>query len=163
MIETKSIPPISAEAIRLRDYLKTLKEGETASDLEISKITGRTKERSGGMVRSAIRSLERSGIVLYRIKNTGWRRVPLNCREVVDGESVTPLRVQRMVKRSLRRLAAVRFDELSNEDKIAHCKVSSMNGVIAHISTSKSRDRLEAAVIGNGSRVETAKLLELFK
>jgi hypothetical protein len=162
-LDNKTIPPISAEALKLRDYMRTLAEGSILTDSEIVNITKRTLEKCQGMIRSAIKAMEREEIVFLRLRNVGWRRSNLASNEVIDGESTLPSRVQRMAKRSMRRLAAVRFNELSNEDKLSHSKVASMNGIIAHVASSKSRDKVCAAVIGNGSKVETSKLLELFK
>lgn len=160
---TKSIPPISAEALKLREYLRKVEEGTVVDDSTLSSIAGRTIKKAKGMIRSAIKALEKEAIVFYRVRNVGIRREKLSTASVVEGESTVPQRAGRMFKRSLRRLAAVRFNELSNDDKLRHSAVSGQVGALAMFSSPKAHDKIYAATIGNGQKVDNTKLLDLFK
>lgn len=160
---TKAIPPISAESIKLRDYLKDkINEGDIVTMEMMSTVTGRDMSGHLGIIYSAIRHLEKSGIVYYRIRNIGWQRVPLGKDDVIDGESGTVKVVNRKIRRSLARLAAVRFGELSNEDKIRHSTISSQIGTVALFTNANAADKIKAKVITNGAKPDASEVLKLF-
>lgn len=147
----------SAETIKVRDYLRTIKEGEIATDAELAKICTKPWH-----IRTAINGLVREKIVFYRVRKTGWKRSALNTDEVATSESITPKRVSRMVRRSLRRMAAVKYDELSNEDKMHFNTTATKNSTLAFFSSTKTRDKIDNMVIGNGAQIQTKKLLDMF-
>lgn len=163
IIDTKAILPISAESLKLRAYLRTIPEGTIVTDAQCREASGCNQKRLAGRVASAIRTLEREQVVFYRIRRVGWKRVPLNTTEVSDGESATIKGVRRRMNRSLRRLAAVKFDALSNEEKLKHSSVSAQAGAIALFTSTKASDKIYSATIGNGKQPDTTRLLELFK
>lgn len=147
----------SAETLKVRTFLRTIKEGEVATDAELAKIT--TKQ---WQIRSAIAGLVREKIIFYRVRKTGWKRASLTTDEIASSESITPQRVSRMVRRSLRRMSAVKYDELSNEDKMQFNQTATKNSTIAFFSNAKTRDKIDNMVIGNGAKIETTKLLDMF-
>lgn len=147
----------SAETLKVRTFLRTIKEGEVATDAELAKIATKPWQ-----VRSAIAGLVREKIIFYRVRKIGWKRASLTTDEVASSESITPQRVSRMVRRSLRRLSAVKYDALSNEDKMQFNQTATKNSTLAFFSNAKTRDKIDNMVIGNGSQIETRKLLDLF-
>lgn len=155
--------PISAESTKVRDFMRNkINEGEVATMAMLSGVAGRDLSKKLNIIYGAIRALEKEGIVFYKVRRVGWKRVALDTPEIIDGETGVTKQVNRKIRRSLKRLAAVKFDALNNEDRIRHSVVSSQIGTLAMFSGSAARDKVMAATIGNGAALDNAKLLELF-
>lgn len=164
----RGVPAISAESVKLREVMRLAKPNEVLTTEGLAAAIGlpvdqmRKREHC---IYTAIRVLEREGIVFHRIRKTGWKRVDSATNEITDAESGVTKKISRRVKRSLRRLCAVAFDKLPNDQKIRHSAVSAQLGAIALFASHDATDKIRTAAItiGNGQKPDTAKVLELFR
>lgn len=164
----RGVPAISAESIKLREVMRLAKPNEvlTTDGLAIAiGIPVAQMQKREHAIYSAIKFLEREGVVFHRIRNTGWKRVDSATTEITDAESGVTKKISRRVKRSLRRLSSVQFDKLPNEEKIRHSAVSAQLGTIALFASHDASDKIKTAAItlGNGTKPDTTKVLELFR
>lgn len=161
---TKSIPEASIDMRLVFDRLKTSKPDEVISYEDLSSIIGTDTRRGRGysVVSSARRkALNQLGMVFEAISGTGIKR--LSDRQISRVGDGVIRSIRRRAKIGTKKLACVGdFSALPNEDKIAHNASLSMLGAVAQAMTTKTLDRIEAAVKEASKELPVAKTLALF-
>lgn len=134
--------------------------GNELTDAELESIAGipcAVKARGYTHLQSAIRAVEREGIVWRRIRKEHKIRCLGNIERIDVGEQLIR-RARKSATRSARCLATVEISELSGEDKIRATGAMTQAGVIAQITRKDSQKRLGCATSPQG--VDTKRLIE---
>jgi hypothetical protein len=71
--------------------------------------------------------------------------------------------IVRNAQASLRRMAAAKYEHLTEQGKISHNVNASVLGAVCLVNQAKNRKRIEGAVINSNSKIDTQSLLRLFQ
>lgn len=147
----------------LADLLRKVPIGEAASYSDLSAAIARNvQEDARYVMQSALRSLEREGIIFGAIRGVGVKR--LNDAEMVSAADDAIPRIRRLSKRAMRKLASVSsFDALPNEVRVRHNAAMSLLGTISHFATETAHKKVEAIIKDKPEPLSITKTLEAFK
>jgi hypothetical protein len=163
MDKTRHIASLSAEASLLIDRLRNLEVNEVVGYNDLSKIVGAKVDGSyGPLIRAKVRVLHDDGIVIDTVCKVGVKRLADD--DVVLGVAERDRdRIRRTARRGLQKQEVVKYDRLSNENKLRWNANVSYQGIVASMSTARQMKKLEAAVGKVDSRLSLADTLEAFR
>lgn len=147
----RSLSEISIETRALITALEKLAVDEIVSYAELSRLIGRDVQKTArhNLTAAVNRVLRDSQIVVSSVRNVGLRRIS-DTVNVNSTGAIARRRIQRTSVRAIRRLSAVDFDVLNNEDKVKHnAEVSQLN-VVKQFATTKSNAQMQTAVVNSG-------------
>src|ERR1051326_1826416 len=143
----KSIPELSVDTRLLCDRLRELKPGETISYEDLSGCIGRSVvERARGLLTSARHIVLRDDrIVTEAVAKVGIKR--LTDEEIVNSIGGQARRhIGRTARVAIRKTTAVKFDQLTSEQKVRQNTELSHLGALNAFSADKVSKRIEAKI-----------------
>lgn len=141
----RTIAEKSSDTALIESMFNELSVGDVLEYEKMSTALGRdARKHCRHNIQSAKRSCESRGIVLAAIPGVGYKR--LDSHGIVEASSGDRKRVSRLSKRALRKLASVKFEELSNEEKASHTAASAQFGAINHFSSVSTQKKLAKVV-----------------
>lgn len=152
----------SNDAKILESVLSQMAIGQRVTYDELSKAIGRDVR---AFARSALqtarnRLLRDAGIVFGVEANEGLVR--LNDSQIIKTTEADRKRVQRQANRTLRKLGVVKFDALSDSDKMKHTVAAAQAGAIVLFSKSTTTKKLESKVQTPSDSLPIGETLKLF-
>lgn len=153
----------SSDARVLEMFLMKMTIGQLASYEDMSAYLG--KDVLSSKVRSALQTarntLQRERRMVFGCeRGIGLRR--LNDEQIVGSIESDCRRIQRVSRRSMKKLAAANFDALSPEGKRKHVVHSAQLGALALFSTRKAAARIETRVKDGDVSLPIDETLRLF-
>lgn len=162
MKSKRTIPTLSIEAQELIRRLLRATVGEVITYAELSVVAmGDVQEQKRGVLTTARkRLLEDHDMVFEAISNVGLKR--LNDEEIVVTGEAPLVRINRMARRGMRKLACVDYDNLANDLQIKHnARFTLLN---FHYQSTQPRQvkSIEQKVEKRGSRLGLQETLRAF-
>jgi len=153
---------LSVDARLIFERLIAAKVGDEIQYTELSGLVGiDVQYRSRHILVSAIhKALYDRRMVFASIRNVGVTR--LKDDDIIASSEGDLRRIRRVSRRSIRKLAAVEFDKLSNESKIKQNAFMSMMGALTSFASQPNIKRIEAHVTTAHQALPLAKTLEAF-
>lgn len=149
----------SEESQLLYEFLKTKKKGDIISYAELSRAGTHDVQKRRGPLYTARRVLQRDDrMVLDTIPKVGLK--VLSDSEVVGSAPTSLGRVRRAMRRATKRITAVDFEALTNEQKQKHNTNLSVFLVVHHMCKPKSVEKLAPRC--EQSKLPVKKVLEAF-
>jgi hypothetical protein len=154
----------SADTMIIENILSECKVGETVTYNSLSAAIGRDVRK---FAMSALATARKTVMVEHNIvfdveHNVGYVRLAGDAVVVCVSE-YDRMRIQRTSKRSLQKLATVKFDELNDEHKRKHVVASAMMGAVAMFSHKSASKKIEAKVTNATSSLPIGETLKLFQ
>lgn len=152
----------SADTKVLENLLSEASVGQLVAYEEMSKAIGRdVRMHALSSLRTARQGLlKEKGLVFGVERGVGLKR--LDDIGIVASTESDRRKMQRVAKRSLRKLAVVNFDKLPDDKKRQHVVASAQMGAIAMFSAKSASKKIESKVVSNNSAClpigETLKL-----
>jgi len=141
--------------------LKKAEIGRTVTWLELAEAMECEPTDHRESVASALRSLERDGIIYASVRGIGYMR--LDNSGIVDKEVEAGGRIRRAAKRSLKRLAVVEPDKLEPQERIRYAVAFGVAGAVALCASREKRNLLEQTITTEGGkRLEIGDTMRLF-
>lgn len=141
--------------------LKKAAIGRTVTWIELEEAMECEPTEHRDSVASALRSLEREGIIYASVRGIGYLR--LDNSGIVDKEVETGGRIRRAAKRSLKRLAVVDPVKLEAQERIRYAVAFGVAGAVALCASREKRNLLEQRIITEGGkRLEIGDTMKLF-
>lgn len=164
MPEKTSIAELSIDSQLLA---KLLREVEPNGVITYEQMNGQINRdcspggKAYGCLMTARRIVQREDqIVFDAVPNEGLKR--LTNDDIARAGDGFVARIRRAARRGIRVLACVKFESLSNEDKIAHSASASQLGVLSEVAKASSTKRIASAVKESQEKLPVGKTLELF-
>jgi len=152
----------SSDTKILESLLSEVAVGQTVTYDAMSKAIGRNvREHALGALGTARQGvLREKGIVFGVEKNVGFTR--LDDVGIVKTMESDRRRMQRVAKRSLRKLEVVKFNDLPDEHKRSHIVASAQMGTIAMFASKSARNKIESKVTPSSAALPIGETLKLF-
>ena len=151
----------SADTKIIETVLKEAKVGEVITYDAMSKALGRdVRSHAQGAMQTARKTMLDGGIVFGTERNVGLIR--LNDVQIVDSTEDDRKRVQRIGKRSLKKLGSVKFELLENDQKRRHTTMAAQLGAIAMFASKSSTTKIESHVKPTAETLAIGETLGLF-
>lgn len=159
--EKRGIFEINIETQLLYDRLVTAEVDEVITYAELSRIAGYVvQERRGSLYTARKMALRDNNMVFDTVMNEGVRL--LDDTRVVNSGAAPMKRIGNITRNAARRLTAVDFEGLSNEDRVKHNSLLSVYGAIRHFSKPRSLRRIESRVQQDYQRLSLLNTLREF-
>lgn len=161
--EKRTIPEISVDARLMLERIRKMGTGEVVSDAEFGELIGRDLMNGGygPFMTARNRALRDYGIVLGRVRKTGYRR--LSDAEIVSTGQATVDRVRRSARRAFVRMTCAEYDKLSDESKVQHNTYASVFAALVSVTKASAVKRIEKQVEKAQKELPLAATLEAFK
>ena len=151
----------SADTKVLEMVFKEAKVGDVVTYAVMSKSLGRdVRVFAQGAINTARRTLLAGGVVFGTERNTGIIR--LNDVQIIDSTEADRQRVQRIGKRSLKKLGTVRFELLDNDQKKRHTTMAAQLGAISMFASKSSTKKIESNVKPDSATLAIGETLGMF-
>jgi len=159
----KQIKGISIEAQELYRKLETIHKGDFVSydDLNIIAMGDVQNEKRFALNTARKNCLRSLRLVFGCVTNKGLKC--LSDSEKIIVSSKTRDHIGRQAHKSLKILASVEFEQLSNPDKIKHNAEMSVAGVLRHMTKPRQIKQIEAKVSEAGQRLQLKDTLRVFE
>ena len=147
----------------IEEALRAASVGVTVTYHSLGVLLGRdVREHCRGALTGARNSLLKDDKYVFSpIPNVGLKR--MNDSEIVQDSESDFAKTRRTVSRSMRKLASVEYDKLSQEDQLRHCAYATQAAVIREMSSKKATKRIAGKVEENGSQqIPVGQTLRLF-
>ena len=152
----------SNDAKILESTLGQVQIGDTASYEDLSSAIGRDVRR---FARSALqtarkRLLQDVGIVFGVAKNKGLVR--LDDSQIIKTTEADRKKFNRQAKKTMQKLGVVKFDSLSDQDKMLHTIAAAQTGAMVLFSQASTTKKLAASVTTPADNLPLGETLKLF-
>lgn len=163
MENKKVIPEISADALRLAQYLRGIGIGEIVAYEKVTEIIGRDARSKGRpTLVSAEKIVQREHqIVFGTVRGVGIKR--LSDDEIASLGIDGTRKIHRTARRTIKSLGCADFSKMKNESKIRHNMAMSLLGVFYEITKSNGIKRIESAVAVTQKSLPVSQTLEAFR
>lgn len=152
---------MSSDARFLLQRLAKAQKGEVITYVALSEIIGSRVDGSTSALHTAFRrALRDHDMVFATVAGEGVKR--LTDPEIVAQSEDLMQRQRRASKRAAEKLTKVDFASISDEEKVRHNAHLSLFGSVAHLSTRKQVEQVEAAVRKSGHDLPIAQTLKMF-
>ena len=151
----------SADTKVIESRLKEAKVGDLITYDELSRILGRdVREFAYGALTSARKAMLASGVVFGTESKVGIKR--LDDLQIINSTESDRKRLQRIGKHSLRKLSAVKFENLTEESKRKHTTMAAQMGAIAMFASKSTTARIETNVKPTSETLAIGETLKIF-
>jgi len=152
----------SADTKILEAVLSEAKVGDKLTYEALSKALGRdVRKHAIGALRSARWFVLREKQIVFAVEdNVGLIR--LDDKQIVTTSEADRSRMSKIAKRSLTKLAVVKFAELDEETKRKHVTYSAQMGALAMFATKHSTNKIETKVQKDSQTIPIGETLKLF-
>ena len=143
------------------ERLALMQPGETVTYEELDKITGCNVRKRSYVMRTPIKKLlTDSGKVFVAERSVGLRLVRNSEIPQLSNKDIT--RIRHIAQRSIRHLAAVKFEELSVEEKVRHNTNMTLLAMFQRVTTPNSVKVIEESVKRQSNPLPITETLKLF-
>lgn len=147
---------LSSDSKALIEVLSSAAVGDLISYGSLNKAIGRDVRKFRGSLHSAISVLERqSQRVFSCIPTEGYKR--LSDKEIISSADFATRKIRRAARRSARKLACVKFDDLPADQKLAHNARMTIMALVTETTGSSAVKRIELAVADSNAALPAAK------
>lgn len=159
----KAIPELSADTRVLFERITNLEPNEVVSYDELSKLIGRdVRGRAvSNLYQARRKALREERIVTESVIGLGIKR--MTDSQVVVGFESFMSRSRRAARREATKLTSVDYPKLSRTDQTKHNAALATLGVIQHIASTSSMNRLETKVQDSSGPLPIGKTLDVFR
>lgn len=151
----------ATDTILIENRLRNTKVGDLVTYDELSKLLGRdVRLFCKSNVDTARRTLISESVFFDCVTGEGYKR--LDNEEAVSASNHYRTRARKAARRGMNHLAHVPFEGLTDESKKKHMAISAQLGAIDLFSSTKSLNKIEAAVDNTSHALAIGETLKLF-
>lgn len=151
----------SADTKVIETVLKEAKIGDIITYDSISLALGRdVRVHAIAALQTARKAMLASNVVFGTERNVGLVR--LNDTQIIDSTESDRQKIQRVGKRSLKKLGAVKFEELGNNEKLRHTTMAAQLGAISMFASKSSTNKIQSNVKPNAEVLAIGETLSIF-
>lgn len=147
---------LSADSRALINALEKVSIGETVSYEDLNRTIGRDVRQFRGTIHTALATLERQHQMVFScVPTVGYKR--LNDKEIIGTADAVTRKIRWAARRSARKLACVKFDQLPADQRLAHNARMTIMALVAETTGSNAVKRIESAVADSNAAIPAAK------
>lgn len=157
----RTIPELSIDAQAIERRLDAVNPGETVTYAELSRLVGRDVQKDRGPLQTAMRRLTANQKVFSAVRGEGVKR--LTDAEILGLSPAALASMSGKARRTAKKLAAVDYAALDQQQQAAHNAALSVFAVVSHMARPASMKLLEARVAETHEALPIGRTLEAFK
>lgn len=163
MQEIKTIPERATQTKMLVALLRSHEEGDFVSYEELSRCIGENVQTAAyGYMRRARKIVLTEDAARWEpVRGEGLKS--LNASESISACVNTPRRVRRLVRREKKKLTAIDYKRLNNEERERWNLVGTYIAFVDHVSKDKSQEKLLEGVRHSNNELPPAKAIEVLR
>lgn len=147
---------LSADSKALIDVLSSARVGELVPYATLNRAIGRDVRQFRGAIHTALSVLEKEHQRVFScVPTEGYKR--LSDKEIIGTADGYTQKIRRAAKRSARKLACVKFDDLPPEQQLAHNARMTVMAMVSETTSRAAVKRVEAAVSDSNAALPAAK------
>lgn len=147
---------LSADSKALIDVLSSARVGELVPYATLNRAIGRDVRQFRGAINTALSILEKEHQRVFScVPTEGYKR--LSDKEIIGTADGYTQKIRRAAKRSARKLACVKFDDLPPEQQLAHNARMTVMAMVSETTSLAAVKRVEAAVSDSNAALPAAK------